>query len=214
MKKIYIVDDSPINGKIISMHFDKAMIKNEYLKDIQELHSILEQRPESVDMVILDLVIPQSDGIEEIKKIRTQFNSIELPIIVLTANEEQQKIVEALQAGANDYLTKPVSKDIAIARVQGQLLMKQLQSDSEEKKEVDAINAIVATYGHEINNPLTIALLKLIQCQGDLPHNEVEIVLGELRRIEAIVKKIKDVTNSKIDYKNYLGESEIKMLKI
>jgi two-component system KDP operon response regulator KdpE len=79
----------------------------------QALTEIAQNRP---DLVILDLMMPDLDGLEVIKATRLGMGS-EVPIIVLSARGEEQKKVEALDFGANDYLTKPFGLEELLARV-------------------------------------------------------------------------------------------------
>ncbi len=59
------------------------------------------------DIIVCDLMMPVMDGIETIKNLRENFNTSHLPIILLTANSSEQKKIEGLETGANDYITKP-----------------------------------------------------------------------------------------------------------
>ena len=76
--------------------------------------AILETSSHNPDIVLLDLGLPDIDGVEVIKKIRTWTNT---PIIVISARTEDADKIEALDAGADDYLTKPFSVDELLARL-------------------------------------------------------------------------------------------------
>ncbi len=80
--------------------------------------SILEATSQQPDVVILDLGLPDIDGVDIIKKIRTWSN---VPIIVVSARSEDQDKIEALDAGADDYLTKPFSVNELLARLRASL---------------------------------------------------------------------------------------------
>jgi len=67
-------------------------------------------------VILLDLGLPDMDGVDIIKKVRTWSNT---PIIVISARSEDHDKVEALDAGADDYLTKPFSVEELLARVRG-----------------------------------------------------------------------------------------------
>lgn len=214
MKKVLIVDDCPINGKIVSMHLKKNGIENQYIQNTQELNNLIDKSPELIDAIILDLVMPNTDGISILKKIRKNFSPIELPVIILTANDHQEQIIECLREGANDYLTKPAPKEVAIARLKTHLLIKKLNKQTQNKKEADAINGIVTTYGHEINNPLTVAMLTLQKNPEDISPEKITIVLNALKEIQEIVKKIENVVDKSIEYKNYTNDSKRKLIKL
>lgn len=76
--------------------------------------AILEAASHNPDIVLLDLGLPDMDGVEVIKKIRTWSN---MPIIVISARSEDSDKIEALDAGADDYLTKPFSVEELLARL-------------------------------------------------------------------------------------------------
>ena len=76
---------------------------------------------EPFDLVLLDVMMPGIDGLETLKRIREQKSSSTLPVIMVTAKSESDNIVEALDMGANDYVTKPVDFAVALARVNAHL---------------------------------------------------------------------------------------------
>lgn len=93
--------------------------------------AILEASSHNPDIVLLDLGLPDIDGVEVIKKIRTWSN---MPIIVISARSEDADKIDALDAGADDYLTKPFSVEELLARLrvtQRRLAMLQKESLSE-----------------------------------------------------------------------------------
>ena len=96
--------------------------------------AILEAASQKPDIMLLDLGLPDMDGVEVIKKIRSWSN---LPIIVISARSEDRDKIEALDAGADDYLTKPFSVEELLARLR--VILRRLQymesSSSQEEKE-------------------------------------------------------------------------------
>ena len=94
--------------------------------------AILEASSHNPDIVLLDLGLPDMDGVEVIKKIRSWSN---MPITVISARSEDTDKIDALDAGADDYLTKPFSVEELLARLrvtQRRLTMMQNESPSEE----------------------------------------------------------------------------------
>ena len=88
--------------------------------------AILETSSHNPDIVLLDLGLPDIDGVEIIKKIRTWSN---MPIIVISARSEDTDKIDALDAGADDYLTKPFHLDELSARIRNLTLRKFTQND-------------------------------------------------------------------------------------
>jgi diguanylate cyclase (GGDEF)-like protein len=74
-----------------------------------------------VDLVLLDVMMPAMDGVETLRQLRKSRSVSELPIIMVTAKDSSEDVVEALDAGANDYITKPVDFAVAQARIRTQL---------------------------------------------------------------------------------------------
>ncbi|MGN0141950.1 MAG: response regulator [Roseburia sp.] len=85
-----------------------------YLTAMNGETAILEASSHNPDIILLDLGLPDMDGIEVIRKIRTWSN---VPIIIISARSEDADKVEALDAGADDYLTKPFSVEELLARL-------------------------------------------------------------------------------------------------
>jgi diguanylate cyclase (GGDEF)-like protein len=82
---------------------------------------------QSFDAVLLDVLMPVMNGLETLKRIRAAHSPSKLPVIMVTAKVESKDIVEALELGANDYITKPIDFSIALARVQSQLARQQAE---------------------------------------------------------------------------------------
>ena len=74
-----------------------------------------------VDLVLLDVMMPGMDGLETLRQLRRSRSVSELPVIMVTARDSTEAVVEALDAGANDYMTKPVDFAVAQARIRTQL---------------------------------------------------------------------------------------------
>jgi two-component system KDP operon response regulator KdpE len=89
--------------------------------------SILEAVSKQPDIIILDLGLPDMDGVEIIKKVRAWSN---IPIIVVSARSEDRDKIDALDAGADDYLTKPFSVDELLARLR--VSLRRVRYDSEK----------------------------------------------------------------------------------
>ena len=113
---ILAVDDEPINLQVVtnhlSLHNYAVIPANNGIKALAEIQNGL--RP---DLIILDAMMPKMSGYEVCKKIREQFPATVMPIVMLTAKNQVSDLVEGLSAGANDYLTKPVSKNELLARI-------------------------------------------------------------------------------------------------
>ena len=120
--RLLIVDDISDNRTILTRRFQRRGF------DVVEaecgLTAIELIDKESFDLVLLDVMMPGMDGIETLKRIRSRNSASELPVIMVTAKSESTNIVDALELGANDYVTKPVDFAVALARVNTQISRK------------------------------------------------------------------------------------------
>lgn len=89
-------------------------------------------------LVLLDVILPGMNGIEILKAIRSRYSASELPVILLTSQGENDKIVKALSLGASDYLVKPVSLSVLCARIETHLSYKRITDQLlESRKELE-----------------------------------------------------------------------------
>ena len=152
---------------------------------------------ETPDLVLLDFTMPDMTAVEVLTQLRSVYTSIDLPVIVATANKDVSLIVECLRVGANDYMTKPVNIEIAEARIQSHILSAKNYRDALEKRELESLNKLVATYNHEINNPLTIAFGLVRKAKKEHSVEHFDKITEALNRITQIVKQIELITSRK-----------------
>ena len=112
---LIVEDDRPIRNLIVTT---LKTHEYKYLTAENGREAILEASSHNPDIILLDLGLPDMEGVDVIKKIRTWSN---MPIIVISARSEDSDKIEALDAGADDYITKPFSLAILRARVKTQL---------------------------------------------------------------------------------------------
>ena len=133
--------------------------------------AILEASSHNPDIILLDLGLPDVDGVEVIKKIRTWSN---VPIIVISARSEDTDKIEALDAGADDYLTKPFSVEELLARLRVtqrrlSMMMPEMQNESvfqNGQLKVDYAAGCAYMNGEELHlTPIEYKLLCLL-CQN------------------------------------------------
>jgi diguanylate cyclase (GGDEF)-like protein len=117
--RLLIVDDVEDNRTVLARRFAR---RGYHIVEADcgrtALRLIHEQE---FDLVLLDVMMPDLLGTEVLREIRHRFNAVTLPVIMVTARAASDDIVEALQLGANDYITKPVDFAIALARVTTQI---------------------------------------------------------------------------------------------
>ncbi len=118
-KKVLIVEDEKDIQQLVKLYLDKEGFRT-YVAGTgtEALQRIKSDRP---DLLILDLMLPEIDGIEVCKRVRGAPETATLPIIMLTAKAEEADTVVGLELGADDYVTKPFSPKSLVARVKALL---------------------------------------------------------------------------------------------
>ena len=121
-KLVLIVDDLEENRTLLQRALNSSGYATESAASGPEaLSKISERIP---DMVLLDWMMPQLSGLETLRAIRERHPSSRLPVIMCTAIGEEMSVVAAINAGANDYMTKPISLPILRARMSAHLEQK------------------------------------------------------------------------------------------
>lgn len=118
-KVIFIVDDEPDICELVSLHLKKNGFNSKSFFTASHFLKTIEN--EIPDLIILDLMLPDMDGLEICKLIRGNKNTSHIPIIMLTAKGEETDKILGLELGADDYVTKPFSPRELVARVKAVL---------------------------------------------------------------------------------------------
>ncbi|WP_254564096.1 ATP-binding protein [Oscillatoria sp. HE19RPO] len=118
--KILIVDDEPVNLQVLVNHLS---VQNYAITQASNGMDALEviERGFKPDLILLDVMMPKMTGLEVCQKLRDVFPATEVPILMLTAKTQIDVLVEGFGSGANDYLTKPISKNELLARIKTHL---------------------------------------------------------------------------------------------
>ena len=117
--RVLVVDDEPVNRQVLSNYLALEGFELTLAASGDEALRLLEE--ESFDLVLLDIMMPRRSGYEVCRKLREKHPIAELPVIFLTAKNQDSDVVTGMALGANDYLTKPISKDRLLARVRPHL---------------------------------------------------------------------------------------------
>ena len=137
--RLLIVDDNEMNRDMLARRLAR---KGYEIAVTQSAHDLLERvKLDGTDLVLLDIEMPEVSGLDALKTLREAYSAIELPIIMVTAKNQSEDIVRALDLGANDYLTKPIDFPVALARIGTQLSHKRAQEALKESEERYALAA-------------------------------------------------------------------------
>lgn len=138
MPNVLLVDD---NAKYLkdALPFYGYEVKTA-LDGVQAL-KILFNKNEKFDIVLLDVMMPNMDGLETLKHIRSNEDTKHLPVIMLTAVNEDQKMISGLKNGADDYIVKPYILPNLLARMEAVLRRSQRQPEVKEKISLDILTS-------------------------------------------------------------------------
>lgn len=124
-QNLLIVDDNEMNRDLLSRRLTRAGFISITAENGQEALHYLEKQHTPIDLILLDIMLPDISGIDILKTLRMRYSPVQLPIIMVSAKDRSEDIVSALQEGANDYVTKPIDFAVALARIQTHLSYKQ-----------------------------------------------------------------------------------------
>lgn len=144
--QVLIVDDEAINRHVIANFLMLENISFGFSSSGKDALNRIDAG-NLPDLVLLDIMMPEMTGYEVCQLLRKRFSSSELPIIMVTAKNRTSDLVKGFEAGANDYLTKPFSKDELISRIHSNLIIKEtyvtlaenlrLKSELEQRKQTE-----------------------------------------------------------------------------
>ena len=129
-QKILIVDDEPFNLDLLEQELSDYDYQIARAGDgVEALEKIQSFAP---DVILLDYMMPRMNGLEVVKQLRTSPQHQSIPVILLTAKATQEDKVAGLDAGADDYVTKPFDSIELLARVRAMMRLKQMHDTLEE----------------------------------------------------------------------------------
>ena len=122
--RILIADDNPNNIEVLRVRLSAQGYDIITAADGEE--ALTRARADDPDLILLDVMMPKRDGISVLKELKADSNSRFVPIVLVTARADTRDVVTGLEAGGDDYLTKPVEQAALVARVRSLLRIKEL----------------------------------------------------------------------------------------
>ena len=203
--KILVVDDQPINIKLLQRKLERQEMEVLVAYNGGECLNIVEQ--EIPDLILLDIMMPEMDGIETCQHLKANPATETIPIIFITAKASKEGKLEGLNAGAVDYITKPIDLDETLARVRTQLRLKnvfdenlELQKRLGDVRKSAAVGAITQGIAHNLNNLLGVVVgyLDLIKNGYDSPDmvkRSVMLMDHAINRMVNIIGQLGNIAN-------------------
>ena len=131
--RVLVVDDEPINLQVLENVLTVAGFGVTQAHDGRQCLKILAEVAKP-DLILLDVMMPGMSGFEVTQRIRQQYSANDLPILLVTAKNQVEDLEKGLESGANDYLTKPFSKNEFLARMRTHLSLSQAHSAAAENR--------------------------------------------------------------------------------
>lgn len=205
--KILIAEDNLTTRRIL----ETVLVKWKYdvisARDGNEAWERL-QEDDPPKIIILDWMMPGINGVEICRRLRRAGSVQPMYIILLTARDEKNDIVEGLGAGADDYIAKPFDKDELRARIDVGRRVVKLQTALLEKEKLQVIFEMTGAICHELSQPMQAisgnSELMLMNLKKNNPlYKHVETIKSQVDRMGDITRKLKRVTRYKTkDYIN------------
>jgi two-component system phosphate regulon response regulator PhoB len=145
-RRILVVEDERDLAELVALNLERAGFETAVVHDGREaIASVTRARP---DLILLDVMLPELSGTEVAKRLRVDPATTDIPIIMLTAKAEEADEVIGLAAGADDYVTKPFSLRVLLARIDS--VLRRSEGDREKPSRLRAGSIEIRTDTHRV----------------------------------------------------------------
>lgn len=164
--KVLVIDDEAVLVETIAYNLEQAGYQVVTAADgVSGLAALSREMP---DLIILDLMLPEMDGLDFCRQVRREKNTATIPIMMLTARGEEIDKVVGLEVGADDYVTKPFGRRELLARVRALLRRADFPAPSSQQFDQDNSQTLVSTKRELVAGPLHIDLAgRRVVCRGE-----------------------------------------------
>jgi DNA-binding response OmpR family regulator len=188
--QILVVEDEPLSQDMLVRRLNSRGMR---VATVSDGPQCLEWLKANVpDLMLLDVQLPQMGGLEVLKRVREHFTHDALPVILVTALGESEDVVRGLEAGANDYVVKPINLPVLLARMQVCLRIKY---DVALLMEAERQRVIISALGescHQLAQPMTAVTMTLESMIHD-PQCDAQEMKRKLRQVLQWTREVGDV---------------------
>ena len=206
---ILIVDDEARMRKLIKDFLTKNDYKTLEAGDGEEAIEVFEENKNKISLILLDVMMPKLDGWSVLRKIR---NESQVPVIMLTARGEEQDELFGFELGVDEYISKPFSPKILVARIEA--ILKRINGDKEKVRDYDGI--VINDQGRTVTvdgKPVDLSLREYELLKYLLDNEKIALsrdkilnnvwnydYYGDSRTIDSHIKKIRHKLGKKGKY--------------
>lgn len=200
--RILIVDDVPTNIQLVASILSTEAYDLSFANSGKD--ALLQISETAFDLILLDIMMPELDGLTVAARLKKNPRTARIPIIFLTAKTDEESIVQGFEVGAADYLTKPFNPSELKSRVKTHVALKMhedvLQRRNEELAEaIDIKNKILSVASHDLKNPLS-SILGFSQLMSQYPAVQKDPDMSEMidfiskaaERMESLITELLD----------------------
>ena len=184
-KKILVVDDDLQTVKLVGLVLDRRGY--EIIAAQRGEQALEKARTEDPSLVVLDIMMPDIDGYEVSRRLRSDPKTADLPILMFTAKSEVQDKVTGFEAGADDFLTKPIHPQELVSRVEALLLRSSRGQPKEKPTETANVVGFLGSKGGVgtttliVNAAVALADRRIATEREDEPEADKRVILAEMR---------------------------------
>lgn len=166
MNRILVIEDELDIRELILLHLKRESYAAEFVENGED--GLTRLTSAVYNLIIVDWMLPNLSGIEVCKRVRLQL--IDTPILMLTARADPNDIVRGLEAGADDYVTKPFEVSVLLARVKA-LLRRSPKAELKESHRLEVGNLVLDLSAHKLS------------CRGE----EIQLTISEFKLLAALL---------------------------
>jgi adenylate cyclase len=189
--RVLVADDSAVNRKLLVQLLGRLGLQSIEVEDGAAALAVLHaDGPAGIDVVLLDVVMPELDGFETLAAIKADETLRDLPVIMVSGVDELDSVVRCIEMGATDYLLKPLNPQILGARINASLAAKRLRDlDKEYLERQTALTATIERQRVELSRFLSPQVAALVSS----PQGE-QLLAGHRRQITAVFCDLRGFT--------------------
>src|SRR3954470_17211847 len=192
--QILVVEDEPLSQDMLVRRLSSRGMRVATVSDGEACVQWLQSNVP--DLILLDVQMPKMTGLEVLAEIRKHFTHDALPVILVTALGESEDVIRGLQAGANDYVVKPINLPVLLARMNVCLRIKYDVSLLMEAERQRVLIKALGESCHQLAQPMTAVTMTLESLINDLPPNcddarrQLQQVLKWTREVATVIHKM------------------------